>query len=82
MTSTADWDFNDKPLNTVFFGSPSHADTLLSGLNSLRSKGHLLDVTLYAQGHAFQVSFHFLIQCVLGLYVFNALFVFRLTVPF
>lgn len=58
MTSPADWEFNDKPLNTVYFGSPSHADTLLSGLSSLRSKGHLLDVTLYAQGHAFQVGFH------------------------
>lgn len=56
MTLVPGLDYNEKPLNTVYFDSPSHSDTLLSGLNSLRSKGHLLDVTLYAQGNAFQVT--------------------------
>lgn len=56
MTLVPGLDYNEKPLNTLYFDSLSHSDTLLSGLNSLRSKGHLLDVTLYAQGNAFQVN--------------------------
>ena len=44
-----------RPLNTVQFEHPSHTGALLYGLNTLRSKGLLLDVTLIAGGEAFQV---------------------------
>ncbi|RZF35453.1 hypothetical protein LSTR_LSTR013111 [Laodelphax striatellus] len=36
------------------FESPSHTGTLLTGLNALRAKGLLLDVTLITEGQAFQ----------------------------
>ncbi|XP_039292521.1 kelch-like protein 26 [Nilaparvata lugens] len=36
------------------FESPSHTGTLLAGLNALRDKGLLLDVTLITEGQAFQ----------------------------
>lgn len=49
---------NDRPLNTLCFESPTHTGVLLSGLNSLRGKGLLLDVTLIAEGCAFQVLFY------------------------
>ena len=45
-----------RPLNTVQFEHPSHTGALLYGLNALRSKGLLLDVTLVAGGEAFQVG--------------------------
>lgn len=58
MTRTREWGLQDpgRPLNTINFESPSHTGTLLTGLNTLRAKGHLLDVTLVADGEAFQVS--------------------------
>lgn len=56
MTRVREWGLQDRPLNTVNFESPSHTGTLLSGLNTLRAKGFLLDVTLVADGEAFQVS--------------------------
>ena len=56
MTRVREWGMQDRPLNTVHFESPSHTSTLLCGLNTLRTKGLLLDVTLVAEGEAFQVS--------------------------
>lgn len=56
MTRVREWGLQDRPLNTVHFESPSHTGTLLCGLNTLRSKGLLLDITLVAEGEAFQVS--------------------------
>lgn len=56
MTRVREWGLQDRPLNTVHFESPSHTSTLLCGLNTLRTKGLLLDVTLVADGEAFQVS--------------------------
>jgi hypothetical protein len=55
MTRVREWGLQDRPLNTVHFESPSHTTTLLGGLNTLRTKGLLLDVTLVADGQAFQV---------------------------
>jgi hypothetical protein len=55
MTRVREWGLQDRPLNTVHFESPSHTTTLLAGLNTLRTKGLLLDVTLVADGQAFQV---------------------------
>lgn len=49
--------------NTVHFESPSHMGTLLSGLNALRSKGLLLDVTLIAGGQSFQAHRVVLASC-------------------
>ncbi|GIX76485.1 kelch-like protein 26 [Caerostris extrusa] len=45
------------------FESPSHMGTLLSGLNTLRSKGLLLDITLIAGGQAFQAHRVVLASC-------------------
>jgi hypothetical protein len=55
MTRVREWGLQDRPLNTVHFESPSHTSTLLCGLNTLRTKGLLLDITLVADGEAFQV---------------------------
>uniref|UniRef100_A0A0A9ZET0 Kelch-like protein diablo n=1 Tax=Lygus hesperus TaxID=30085 RepID=A0A0A9ZET0_LYGHE len=52
-----------RPLNTVTFESPSHNATILSGLNVLRSKGYLLDITLIAQGETFQAHKVVLASC-------------------
>ncbi|KAK8737119.1 hypothetical protein OTU49_004805 [Cherax quadricarinatus] len=52
-----------RPLNTVQFEHPSHTGTLLFGLNTLRSKGLLLDVTLIAGGEAFQAHRVVLASC-------------------
>lgn len=46
-----------RPPNSTAFESPSHSATLLSGLNVLRSKGQLLDITLITQGETFQVRY-------------------------
>lgn len=37
------------------FESPTHTGILLGGLNNLRSKNLLVDVTLIADGQAFEV---------------------------
>ncbi|GFS58227.1 kelch-like protein 26 [Trichonephila inaurata madagascariensis] len=47
----------------VQFESPSHMGTLLSGLNTLRSKGLLLDITLIAGGQSFQAHRVVLASC-------------------
>ncbi|XP_054267106.1 kelch-like protein 26 isoform X2 [Macrosteles quadrilineatus] len=65
MTRTREWGLQEpgRPLNTVNFESPSHTGTLLTGLNTLRAKGHLLDVTLVAEGEAFQAHRVVLASC-------------------
>ncbi|XP_049790538.1 kelch-like protein 26 isoform X1 [Schistocerca nitens] len=63
MTRVREWGLQDRPLNTVHFESPSHTGTLLCGLNTLRSKGLLLDVTLVAEGEAFQAHRVVLASC-------------------
>ncbi len=52
-------DMDDAPVkeNTIQFESPSHTGMLLSGLNSLRNKNLLVDVTLRAGGQSFEVCF-------------------------
>lgn len=57
MTKAKDFSFLDKPLNTVYFDSPSHTGTLLSGLHELWKKGQLLDITLLAEGISFKVQY-------------------------
>lgn len=52
-----------RPLNTVQFEHPSHTGALLYGLNSLRTKGMLLDVTLIADGEEFQAHRVVLASC-------------------
>ncbi|XP_054707830.1 kelch-like protein 26 [Uloborus diversus] len=47
----------------VQFESPSHQGTLLSGLNTLRSQGLLLDITLVAGGMAFRAHRVVLASC-------------------
>lgn len=44
--------------HTIHFESPSHTGVLLCGLNSLRSKNLLVDVTLNAGGQAFEVRIY------------------------
>lgn len=65
MTRTKEWGLQDpgRPLNTVNFEFPSHTGTLLSGLNALRAEGLLLDVTLVAEGEAFQAHRVVLASC-------------------
>jgi len=47
--------------HTIQFESPSHTATLLCGLNALRNKSLLVDVTLTAGGQAFEVSNNFIL---------------------
>ncbi|XP_026468720.1 kelch-like protein 26 [Ctenocephalides felis] len=63
MTKAKDFSFLDKPLNTVYFDSPSHTGTLLSGLHELWKKGQLLDITLLAEGIAFKAHRAVLASC-------------------
>lgn len=51
-----DWMLLDRPLNTISFESLSHTNTILQGLNELRSQDQLLDITLVAEGQSFKVS--------------------------
>ncbi|KAL7633189.1 UNVERIFIED_CONTAM: hypothetical protein RMT77_016559 [Armadillidium vulgare] len=51
------------PLNTVQLEHPSHTGALLYGLNTLRSKGLLLDVTLIAGGQEFRAHRVVLASC-------------------
>jgi len=45
------------PIKESFhFESPSHTGMVLSGLNSLRNKNLLVDITLHADGQSFEVS--------------------------
>lgn len=52
----------DRPLNTVSFESISHTNTVLTGLNELRRREYLLDITLLAEGHSFRVSYIYLFE--------------------
>lgn len=45
-----------KELNGIVFESFSHTGTILKGLNELRLKGVLVDVTLRTEGKVFRVS--------------------------
>nr|CAD7399880.1 unnamed protein product [Timema poppensis] len=63
MTRVREWGLQDRPLNTVQFESPSHTGMLLCGLNTLRTRGWLLDVTLLAEGEAFQAHRAVLASC-------------------
>lgn len=58
MTLAVTLTLQDRPLNTVYFESLSHTNTLLNGLNELRLKGQLLDITFQAEGREFQVNFN------------------------
>lgn len=55
MTGSNDWALLDRPLNTISFESVSHTNTLLNGLNELRRREYLLDITLLAEGKSFKV---------------------------
>lgn len=48
---------------SVHFESPSHTSVLLKGLNALKNKGLLLDVTLIAGGHEFHAHRVVLASC-------------------
>ncbi|CAL8135367.1 unnamed protein product [Orchesella dallaii] len=49
--------------HTIHFESPSHTGVLLCGLNSLRTKSLLVDVTLVAGGQAFEAHRVVLASC-------------------
>lgn len=49
--------------HTIHFESPSHTGLLLCGLNSLRTKNLLVDVTLVAGGQAFEAHRVVLASC-------------------
>lgn len=53
----SDWMILDKDgqVNSIYFHSLAHSNTLLNGLNELRRHGHLMDVTLLAEGRQFKV---------------------------
>lgn len=63
MTRLKEWCLQDRPLNTIHFECPSHNGTLLTGLDSLRSKGQLLDITLLAEGQPFMAHRAVLAAC-------------------
>lgn len=50
-------------LQCIFYEHSSHQSRLLEGLNSLRNKGELLDITLVIQGCAFQAHKAVLAAC-------------------
>lgn len=62
MTRTKEKLF-DKPLNCSYYEHKSHQTTLLEGLNSLREKGELLDITLVIQGRIFKAHKAVLSAC-------------------
>lgn len=47
---------DEADINPEDFECSSHQISVLEGMNELRLKGHLLDVTLWAENKAFQVS--------------------------
>ncbi|XP_060528987.1 kelch-like protein 26 isoform X2 [Cylas formicarius] len=63
MTKTKERYLHDKPLHTIFYEHSSHLGTLLEGLNSLRQKGELLDITLVIEGSLFQAHKAVLSAC-------------------
>ncbi|CAG9819455.1 unnamed protein product [Phaedon cochleariae] len=54
---------HDKPLNTIYYEHNHHQSTLLEGLNSLRQKGELLDITLVIEGTVFKAHKAVLAAC-------------------
>lgn len=63
MTRLKEICLQDRPLNTVNFECPSHCGILLTGLDSLRSKEQLLDITLLAEGQSFRAHRAVLAAC-------------------
>lgn len=63
MTLAVTLMLHDRPLNTIYFESLSHTNTLLHGLNELRLKDQLLDITLQAEGRNFQAHRAVLASC-------------------
>lgn len=63
MTKNKEKYLHDKPLNTIYYEHASHTTTLLAGLNSLREKGELLDITLVIEGSVFQAHKAVLAAC-------------------
>ncbi|CAG9862396.1 unnamed protein product [Phyllotreta striolata] len=63
MTRTKEKYFSDKILNSLLYEYPSHQTHLLEGLNSLRTKGELLDVTLVIEGVQFKAHKAVLAAC-------------------
>lgn len=60
--------------HTIHFESPSHTGVLLCGLNSLRSKNLLVDVTLVAGGQAFEVRILTLCEATMILSVMDLIY--------
>lgn len=63
MTRTKERFLHDKPLNTIFYEHSSHQNILLEGLNSLRLKEELLDITLVIEGTVFRAHKAVLSAC-------------------
>lgn len=63
MTKTKEKYLHDKPLNTIYYEHSSHQSTLLEGLNSLRQKGELLDISLVIEGRIFRAHKAVLSAC-------------------
>ncbi|KAF7270357.1 kelch-like protein 26 [Rhynchophorus ferrugineus] len=63
MTRTKERFLHDKPLNTIFYEHSSHQNILLEGLNSLRQKEELLDITLIIEGSVFRAHKAVLSAC-------------------
>ncbi|KAJ8959808.1 hypothetical protein NQ318_011540 [Aromia moschata] len=63
MTKTKEKYLHDKPLNTIYYEHSSHQSTLLEGLNSLREKEELLDITLVIEGTIFRAHKAVLAAC-------------------
>ncbi|KAJ8918607.1 hypothetical protein NQ315_013113 [Exocentrus adspersus] len=63
MTKTKEKYLHDKPLNTICYEHAFHQANLLEGLNSLRQKGALLDITLVIEGTVFRAHKAVLAAC-------------------
>ncbi|KAG5900505.1 hypothetical protein JTB14_010915 [Gonioctena quinquepunctata] len=63
MTKTKIKHLHDKPLNTIFYELHHHQSTLLEGLNSLREREELLDITLVIEGRVFKAHRAVLAAC-------------------
>jgi hypothetical protein len=46
----------DQSINEIEFDSPGHVGALLSNLNNMRLKGHLVDVRIKTESTVFKVS--------------------------
>lgn len=64
MTRTKERFLHDKPSNNIpYYERSSHQSILLDGLNSLRQKGELLDITLIIEGSIFRAHKAVLSAC-------------------